>query len=121
VNANRLAVSLALVAMLVSGPPAAIASSSNGPALPSFITYNNNGVVLVYFVSSVRTGSIPACATGSGDYFKLAFDSTTPGGKSMLAGLIAAHSAGEGVWPYGTGDCSVDSATETLLNFVTRT
>jgi hypothetical protein len=76
-------------------------------------------VVYVFFLTSIRTGTSPSCATNSGTYYKLAFDSTTATGKSMLAGLIAAHYAGEGVWPDGTGDCGVDPTTETLKDFTT--
>ena len=117
--ANKLAAPLALAATLLLGSSATVASSSNGPSVPSFLSYQNNGIVFVYFLSSIRTGTIPTCSTGAGQYFKLALDSTTPAGKSMLSGLIAAHTAGEAVWPNGTGDCGIDSATESLLNFHT--
>ena len=74
-----------------------------------------NGIVFVYFLNSIRSGTPPACAANiGGTYYRLVFDSTTPGGKTILAGLMAAHEAGEGVWPDGTGDCAIDSSTESL-------
>jgi hypothetical protein len=109
---------LILSAMLCTAS-VTMASTSNGPSVPSFLEYQTNGIVFVYFLSSIRTGTIPACSTGAAQFYKLAFDSTTAAGKTMLAGLIAAHATGEGVWPDGTGDCGVDSATETLLRFTT--
>jgi hypothetical protein len=110
---------LALVA-LASGSVPAFASTSSGPAVPSFLIYQSSGIVFVYFLNSVRSGTIPTCAANlGGTYYRLVFDSTTVGGKTMLAGLIAAHEAGEQVWPDGTGDCGVDSATESLLRFTT--
>jgi hypothetical protein len=119
VTANRLAAPLALAATLLLGSSTTFATSSSGPSVPSFLDYQNNGIVFVYFLSSIRTGTIPTCSVGAAQYFKLALNSTTPAGKAMLAGLIAAHAAGEGVWPYGTGDCGIDSATESLLSFTT--
>ena len=74
----------------------------------------------VYFdVSSVT--NIPACGQGNvGNTYNYVFDGTTPAGKSMLAGIIAAHEAGEGVWFYGTGDCLVLAGTETLAQISTQ-
>ena len=63
------------------------------------------GIVYVYFDVGTVTG-IPGCvaAQNIGNTYNYVFDSTTPGGKGMLAGLIAAHVVGEGVWPEGTGE-----------------
>lgn len=95
-------------------------ASGGGPALPSFLTYRSDGIVFVY-INGTRTGTKPACATaGSGTYFRFAVNSTTAAGKSQLAGLIAAHAAGEKIWLNGTGDCDVYSDTESLLEFHTE-
>ncbi len=111
---------LLALAALAGGSVPAFASTTSGPALPSFLIYQSSGIVFVYFLNNVRTGTIPACAANiGGTYYRLVFDSTTPGGKTMLAGLVAAHEAGEQVWPDGTGDCGVDSSTESLLRFTT--
>ena len=94
-------------------------ASSGGPAVPSFLTYRNDGIVFVY-VNGPRNGTVPACAVPtSGSYFRYAIDSTTVAGKSMLGGLLAAHAANEGIWYEGTGDCGVYSDTESLLEFHT--
>jgi len=82
--------------------------------------YHANGVVWVYFLTSIRSGTVPTCAGTAGTYYRLVFDSTTTAGKSMLAGLIAAHASGDAVWPVGTGDCSVDGVDETLSSFSTN-
>ena len=111
----------AILSALFCAPSVTLATTTNGPSVPSFLEYQATGIVFVYFLSNVRTGTIPACSTGAAQFYKLAFDSTTPAGKTMLAGLIAAHAADEGVWPDGTGDCGVDSSTETLLRFTTAT
>ena len=106
--------------LCASATAAATGTGSSGPGVPSFLSYQNSGIVFVYFLDSIRTGTPPGCAANlGGTYYRLAFDSTTAGGKSMLAGLVAAHEAGEGVWPYGTGDCTADSSTETLMDFTT--
>ncbi|MDB6107634.1 MAG: hypothetical protein JWO52_7633 [Gammaproteobacteria bacterium] len=101
---------------------ASIAEASNdnsGALFPHFVTSQNDGIAYVYF-SGTRSGTVPTCATdNAGGFFRLAFDSTTAGGKSMLAILLAAHSAGETVWFNGAGNCSVISTVESLQNVQT--
>jgi hypothetical protein len=110
---------LALAALACASAPAT-ASIGNAPVFPVTLTYQANGIVLVYFLNSVRSGTIPTCSANIGGiYYRLAFDSTTPGGKTLLAGLIAAHETGEKLWPDGTGDCGVDNANESLLRITT--
>ena len=107
--------------VMVSCASAAIGSGASGYGVPSFIDYRNDGIVYVYFPNSIRSGTIPACAANiGGSYYKLVLDSSTVGGKAMLAGLIAAHAAGEGVAPFGTGDCGIDGNTESLHDFGTQ-
>lgn len=95
-------------------------ASGGGPQPTHFITYTDTGLVYVYFAVGSVT-NVPACGAGNigPDTYKYVFDSTTPAGKTMLEGLIAAHSAGEGVWFTGTGTCTVVSTTETLSKFHT--
>ena len=90
-----------------------LASSSNGPIFPSFVTANSNGVTFAWF-QGTRTGTVPSCAVDHGGFFVYAFDSTTGGGKSMLSILLAANAGGHSVWVMGDGTCSADSASETL-------
>jgi hypothetical protein len=98
----------------------AATGSHGGPAPTHFITYANTGLVYVYFDATAVT-NIPACGQGNlGNTYNYVFDGTTAAGKSMLAGLIAVHEAGEGVWFSGTGDCGVLAGTETLANFHTQ-
>jgi hypothetical protein len=106
---------LALIALSYASTSMA---SSASAAIPSFITYRNDGIVFVY-INGTRTGTVPACAIPTGTYFRYAFNSTTAAGKSLLAGLMAAHAAGEAVWINGTSDCAVFSDTESLLDFHT--
>jgi hypothetical protein len=69
----------------------------------------DNGVVLVW-TPGTRTGT-PTCAT---EYSRFALDSTTAGGRSLLAILLAAHSAGRSVALRGTGACTLYGDTENL-------
>jgi len=99
----------------------AATGSHGGPAQTHFLTYTPAGIVYVYFDVSAITG-IPACvaAQNVGSTYNYVFDSTTPGGKGMLAGLMAAHAAGEGVWVQGSGACDVVAGMETLGQFHTE-
>jgi len=111
--------STAAVLSLVATASAAT-GSHGGPAPTHFITYANTGLVYVYFDITGVT-NIPACGQNRvGNTYNYVFDGTTPAGKSMLAGLVAAHSVGEGVWFYGTGDCGVLAGTETLASYSTE-
>ena len=110
--------------------PFALASSndySSGPQFPKWVTSQTNGISYVSFEvtvngQSTRNGTVPACATdNSGPVYRLAFDSTTTAGKSILATLLAAHEAGESVFFSGTGDCGVQATVESLLLVSTGT
>jgi hypothetical protein len=94
------------------------AASNGGPLFPSFITTKSNGIAFVYFTGA-RTGAIPSCVANGGTYFRFAFDTTTAGGRSMLANIMAAHAAGALMWFQGSGDCSVDISTEALAEIHT--
>jgi hypothetical protein len=96
-------------------------ASSGGPALTHFVSFTNTGFVYVYFDATAVT-NVPACGAGRlGSTYNYVFDGTTAAGKSMLAGILAAHAAGEGVWFTGTGDCGVVAGNETLAQFHTQT
>jgi hypothetical protein len=76
------------------------------------IHFMSNGVVLLT-TTGTRTAA-PACATVAG---RFAFDSTTPAGRSQLAGLLAAEAADRVVTIAGKGDCSAYADSETLEYF----
>jgi hypothetical protein len=101
----------------------AAAASSAGPVTLSFITYQKDGTALVYVLTSQLTGTKPSCATfgSSGNYSRFAIDTSTAGGKSQLAGAIAAHTSGEQVWLSGTGTCDIVGDTESIQQFHTAT
>lgn len=113
---------LALTALAIASTNA-VASSSSVPAQIVFLTYQNTGIVTVYVSitpgTNVPITNIPACVAANriGNTYDYVFDSTTPAGKSMLAGLTALHTAGVNVWIDGTGDCGLVAGNETLLNF----
>ena len=120
VRMSGIAKSLFRATALCCASMTALATGSSGSAVPSFLTYQNDGKVYVYFLLSIRSGTPPACAQNiGGSYYRLVFDSTTTAGKTMLGGLVASHVAGEQVWPDGTGDCGVDGTTESLKDFHT--
>jgi hypothetical protein len=110
-----------LSATVLSLVASAAMGSGGGPALTRFISYTNTGFVYVYFDATAVT-NVPVCGQGRlGNTYNYVFDGTTAAGKSMLAGIIAAHAAGEGVWFSGTGDCGVVAGNETLAQFHTQT
>ena len=92
-------------------------ASSAAPALPSFLSYKSNGIVLVY-VNSARSGTVPTCATlQSGTYFPFAINATTNAGRVLLAGLLAARASGQMIWVFGSGLCDVQSDVESIDRF----
>jgi hypothetical protein len=96
--------------------------STGGPAVPAFVTYLNTGIARVWVPLSTRAGTVPACASFvSGSLYPLSFSITTDAGKAMLAGIIAAHEAGEQMSLNGTGTCDVESNVETLFMAETAT
>lgn len=76
------------------------------------VHFMQNGVVLVYTTGSRTTP--PSCSTVAG---RFAFDSTTAGGKSQLAGILTADAGGRQVIIVGTGDCGVYGDSETISHF----
>ena len=97
-------------------------ASNVGPALPSFIWAQQNGVAFVFFLKNTRTGIAPVCATfgnTSGTYFRYAINLNTVAGRSQFALVLAAHSSGESGYTSGSGACDVASDTETLFEFHT--
>lgn len=74
--------------------------------------FMGNGTVLVYTTGSRTTA--PSCSTV---VQRFALDSTTPGGKSQLAGLLAANAAGRKVVIVGADNCSVFGDSETIAYF----
>lgn len=109
-----------LTVLSLSYASLAVASNSNSGALyPHFVSTRSDGIAYVYF-QGTRSGTIPSCATdNAGGYFRLAFDSNTAGGKSMLAILLAAHASGETIWFSGTADCGLISTIESLQSVQT--
>lgn len=100
--------------ILSCAKPAAASNNNSGALYPHFVSIQSDGKGYVYF-QGTRSGTIPACATdNAGGYFRLAFDSNTAGGKSMLAIILAAHASGETVWFSGTDDCGLINNMESL-------
>jgi hypothetical protein len=108
----------ALLLSIVATAASAAGSSTGFHQIQQF-QYAPNGIVHVWFAVSVVTGA-PACATNVGNEYPYTFDSTTAGGKSMLAGLLAANSTGVAVWVFGTGTCAFEAGYETLASFFTQ-
>ena len=76
------------------------------------IHFMNNGVVLVTTTGNRTTP--PSCSSVAG---RFAIDSTTPAGRSQLAGLLAAEAADRQVVIVGTGNCSAYGDSETIDYF----
>ena len=101
----------------------ALASNSTAPVQIAFIAFTNTGIATVYVAITPGTNApivnIPSCVSphNIGNTYDYVFDSTTPAGKSLLAGLTAFKTAGLNIWVTGTGDCGVLSGNETLQAF----
>jgi hypothetical protein len=109
---------LALLALASAG--AATASNTTAFVNILFLNYTASGIAAV-FVSitqgtNVPIANIPACVSANniGNTYDYVFDATTNAGKALLAGLIAAHTAGVSVRLVGTGTCAVQTGNETL-------
>lgn len=74
--------------------------------------FMSNGTVLVS--TTGNRPNVPSCSTVVG---RFAFNSTTPGGRTLLAGLVAAEAADRYVVIVGTGNCDVYSDSETIEYF----
>ena len=72
-----------------------------------------NGIVLIY--TSGSRANVPAC--GGGQPARFAFDSTTPAGKSQLAGILTAFASGKQVVVVGNDTCSAYADSETVNYF----
>jgi len=74
----------------------------------------SSGVVLFY-TTGTRSNDVPSCGAVQPNRF--AIDSTTPGGKSQLATLLAADAAKRPIVVVGTGSCSVYGDSESVSYF----
>ena len=112
------------IAALTIASTSAIASNSTAPVQISSINYASTGIVTVFVSITPGTNApitgIPSCVSphNIGNTYDYVFDSTTAAGKSLLAGLVAYHTAGTSIWVTGTGDCGVSSGNETLQAFI---
>jgi hypothetical protein len=95
----------------------ASAGSNTGFTPVAQLSYASTGLVKVYFPVATVTGA-PACASNGNEY-AFVFDSTTPAGKALLAGIFEAHPAGIPVWMFGSGTCDVLAGSESVASFFT--
>jgi len=110
-----------LLSSLLFVSAAASAGSNTGFTQVAQISYAPSGIVKVWFPVGAVTG-MAACVPASnvGNEYAFVFDSTTPGGKSMLAGLLDAHSTGIPLWMFGSGACDVLTGFESVASFNTQ-
>jgi len=106
-----------LLSLVATAASAAGSNSTTAIQIRQF-QYTPNGIVHIWFDVGAVTGK-PTCANQTGNEYPYTFDSTTAGGKSMLAGLLAAGGAGVSVWVFGTGTCALETGYETLAGFST--
>ena len=106
-----------LAILALSYASSSIAATHYGHGIPVSVGVQSNGIVYVYFDPSTQvSGAIPACEAYTGGALRVVFDSTTPGGKSMLATLLSAHGVGDLMWYYGSGDCALFGTDESLTS-----
>jgi len=110
-----------VLSSLVFVAAGASAGSNTGFTQVAQISYTSLGFVKVYFPVATVTG-MAACVPASnvGNEYGFVFDSTTPAGKALLAGLLEAHSAGIPVWMFGSGACDVLAGFESVASFNTQ-
>ncbi|MBL8269953.1 hypothetical protein [Steroidobacter sp.] len=99
-----------LAAALVAVVPAWSSTAYQGQLQD--MHFMSSGIVLISTTGSRTTA--PSCSTVAG---RFAFDSTTAGGRTMLAGLIAAEAADRSVVIVGNGTCSAYADSETISYF----
>lgn len=85
--------------------PVASASTYLTGAKVVSVRVDSNGHAIATFASNLG-GTPPACAIAQYSN-ALALDTTTDGGRSLLALLITAEASGETVSVYGSGACNV--------------
>ena len=68
------------------------------------IRVDRSGLGMVIFDQPIG-GTPPGCVHAAYSN-ALAFDTTTPGGKAILAAALAAKAGGDMVTAYGTGECT---------------
>lgn len=93
-----------LAALLFCGISPAFAVATVTGAVVS-VRVDRDGRGMVFFGANV-SGVAGNCASASYPN-ALAFDSTTPGGKSILAAALAAKATGDVLDAYGTGGCAI--------------
>lgn len=95
---------MVLVALLFCGiSPAFAVGTVIGPVVK--VRVDSNGKGMIFFSANVSGVAVHCAST----YYPnvLAFDSATPGGKSILAAALAAKATGDTVEAYGTGQCAI--------------
>jgi hypothetical protein len=107
----RKAIVAALALFAFTNP--ALAGSAPSGQLHSFI-FAEDGIVLVW--STRAQVGAPSCATTPNRWV---IDASTPGGKSVLAGLLSAYALGKPVVILGRGDCVHGWASEAISSFYT--
>lgn len=106
---------LVFVILMLTSLPSSPSQTSNY-SVPSYVTVKSNNIAIVWFAVSLRSGTIPSCATETGGgYYALAFSLSTDSGKAMFSEILAARTLGPpGLWAVGSGDCGVLGGTESL-------
>jgi hypothetical protein len=106
-----------LAILALSYASASVAATHYGRGVPVTVAVQSSGIVYVYFDPATQvSGTIPACETYGSGALRVVFDSSTPGGKSMLATLLMAHGTGDSLYYFGSGDCALFGTDESLVS-----
>lgn len=89
------------------------ASNATAGTISSFYMFQTGAAF--FTTTGTRSSDIPSCASTTPQQWAL--DSTTAGGKSLLAQLLVAYAAGKSITISGDGTCSAYSGRETI-NFI---
>ena len=87
-----------------------VCRAGTGQGVLSYPNFIGSGIIVV---SAGSVTGMAACATTG----RFAFNSTTAGGKSQLAGLLTAYAAGMPVTIVGNGTCNVWGDSEDINYF----
>lgn len=106
-NSCSLVIAAALLGLSLSAAAVGVTNSTTiGP-----VTSTNYGVVL-FTVAQGAIGGTPGCNTNQ----RFAFDSAVAGNKPLVLAVAQASAAGKTIVAVGSGACSVDGSSETLVN-----
>lgn len=104
---RHLGVLVLAATLLTTYAAPAMAGAGYADSKISLVRVDKSGRGYVVFAKA-PTGTVAECRDTQYDNH-LAFDTNTPGGRSVLAMVLLAHAQGAAITAYGTGTCTLYS------------